>query len=97
MSAQCNCGNQDLTYKSGTSKATGKQWQGWKCEPCDIMYGMDGKPWGAKGSKPNYAKKPSNTFSRPSGNAAQPQISIEKKLDEILEILHENFGEKAPF
>jgi hypothetical protein len=86
MSAVCSCGNQDLTYKSGISKTSGKKWQGWKCEKCDIMYGMNGMPWGDK------PKAPVGNF-QPSRQA--PQIttsnSVEKKLDAILAILKENF------
>ncbi len=79
--AQCACGNQDLTYKTGTSKKTGKKWQGWKCEPCDLMMGMNGVPWGARASPP-----PQN------GPKTSPiASSLEAKVDRILAILKNNF------
>ena len=81
--AQCTCGNQDLEYKSGISKKTGKKWQGYKCAPCNLMMGMDGVPWGAK---PTNIGGPAKQFSVP------PSNSIDKKLDKILSILEANLG-----
>lgn len=79
--AQCACGNQDLTYKTGISKKTGKKWQGWKCEPCDLMMGMNGVPWGTKASP-----QPQN------GTKTAPVASsLEVKVDKILSILQKNF------
>ena len=80
--AQCACGNQDLEYKTGVSKKTGKKWQGYKCTPCDLMMGMDGTPWGAKA--------PAKPQSSPTGNSLGN--SLEKKVDEILSILKANFN-----
>lgn len=91
--AVCSCGNQDLEYKSGISKKTGKKWQGYKCTPCDLMMGMDGKPWGAISAKPSF------------GNSAPaPSNTLEKKVDKILAILETHYGktvkvedEETPF
>lgn len=92
MSAVCACGNQDLEYKSGISKKTGKKWQGWKCAPCDLMMGMDGIPWGDKGSKPkatqNAPQVGKTAYSRPPVN---PISTLEAKVDKILAILRAEF------
>lgn len=78
--AQCQCGNQDLEYKSGVSKKTGKKWQGYKCQPCDLMMGMDGVPWGQKTATPaqNGFKPQTN------GTPLNEMKSIVGKLDQII-------------
>lgn len=91
--AQCSkCGNQDLEFKEGTGKATGKPWKAWYCPTCKLMHGMNGIPWGDKTkAKP---MTPQQAILSPPSNSSN---SIEKKLDMILEILHDNFGQKPEY
>ena len=74
----CQCGNQDLEYKSGVGK-TGKKWQGWKCSQCKVMYGMDGKPWAQKQTIPFPIPQQQSQ----GGDLASLQ-TVMKKIDEII-------------
>lgn len=91
MAIACSCGNQDTEYKSGTSKKTGKKWQGWKCEPCNIMYGMDGRPWLAMGAplknapRGDFATRTAPVDYGSDANITRALEAINKKLDLILE------------
>lgn len=85
--AQCACGNQELQYKTGISKKTGKKWRGYKCEPCDLMMGMDGTPWGQPKNNTNTTNPSSPTI---------PTSNLEKKIDEILAILRKT-NQESPF
>ena len=80
----CSCGNQALEYKSGVGK-TGKKWQGWKCAPCNIMYGMNGIPWGDKPKAPNGISAPT---------MAPTTNRIEQLLEAILKELKKMNGNK---
>lgn len=90
------CGSQSLEWKEGVSKTTGNRWTAWNCPDCKIMHGMNGKPWAAKGSKPNFAPRASNSEIQPSYNPVQTAsddmfnrilAQINTKLDKIISLL----------
>ena len=94
------CG-MDTEYKSGTAKATGKPWQAYQCLGCKTMIGMNGIPWGDK----KASVKPILTAHTQQRPITPQELLLQKpqefgnsaiiaKLNQILEILEENFGAK---
>lgn len=98
--ANCSkCGNQDMEWKEGVGKSTGKPWKAWFCKPCKLMHGMNGQPWGDKSAAP-----------KPTGNAESTKYShqeddiinkgfanINKKLDLILSKIGVQDKDDTPF
>ena len=87
------CGSQDTTFKQGVSKKTGKPWQAYDCNNPSCK-GETGYP------SRTFVFTPKSRENGPKGHKTAPvaqangsNIEVLKKLDQILEILHENFGE----
>lgn len=96
--AQFNCSkcdSQGLEWKEGIGKNTGKKWTAWYCPDCKLMHGMNGMPWGDKGSGGFSRPGASNSKPGPSHNPVQTvnsaSNSLEKKVDLILDILRREF------
>ena len=87
------CGSQDTTIKRGISKKTGKPYVGYTCnEPtCVNDKGYPNMTFAPAPRGPQNAPKAANPTPRTTG--LDPNIAINKKLDRILAILADNFGE----
>lgn len=98
LMASCQkCGSQDTKFVSGTSKKTGKPWSGYDCQEPGCV-GDTGYPTRTFAFQPKSRQNASNGPKTGSNSAPNPPgSSIEKKLDEILEILYENFGKKPEY
>ena len=89
---QCSvCGSQDTTPKQGISKKTGRPWKAYDCnEPkCVNEKGYPSRTFTFSPKSPATGLKVA--FNEVSNSSLNPQNTIEKKLDEILAILRQNF------